>query len=118
MSKEYRRFTKEDWYGFAGCEKFSDGSEPFIYDHEFEDDTSVTVTIDRYQIDVIMYSETEEMYAWVYDRRQSFSSMIAEGYMRKLVESIERFSFGSELCYELDHPTEEIFKGFQYIGEC
>lgn len=27
---KFRRFTKEDWYGWAGAEKLPDGSEPFI----------------------------------------------------------------------------------------
>jgi hypothetical protein len=29
---EPRRFTKFDWYGIAGCERFADGSEPWIVD--------------------------------------------------------------------------------------
>lgn len=27
---EMVRFTEEDWYGFAGCERFADGGAPFI----------------------------------------------------------------------------------------
>lgn len=26
------RFTDSDWHGFAGCERFTDGSNPFIRD--------------------------------------------------------------------------------------
>lgn len=31
----YARFTKFDWYGFAGCEPFESGGEPFIMDCGF-----------------------------------------------------------------------------------
>ncbi len=27
---EWKRFTENDWMGFAGCERFADGSEPFL----------------------------------------------------------------------------------------
>ncbi len=26
----FRRFTQEDWYGFAGASKFDDGTEPLL----------------------------------------------------------------------------------------
>lgn len=29
---EFRDFTREDWYGFGGAERFEDGSEPLIAD--------------------------------------------------------------------------------------
>ena len=32
---EYTRFTKADWDGFAGCEPFESGAEPFIMDCGF-----------------------------------------------------------------------------------
>ena len=31
---EARKFTKNDWYGWAGCSKLPDGSGPFISNHE------------------------------------------------------------------------------------
>ncbi len=28
------RFTKDDWYGWAGCSDFSDGTPPYIAEEE------------------------------------------------------------------------------------
>jgi hypothetical protein len=34
----WRRFDRQDWYGYAGCEPFADGSEPLIAGLEVVDD--------------------------------------------------------------------------------
>lgn len=31
----FRRFTKEDWYGWAGASKFPNGDEPLVAEVEF-----------------------------------------------------------------------------------
>ncbi len=36
MMITWRRFVESDWYGLAGCERFSDGSEPFIGEIEVD----------------------------------------------------------------------------------
>lgn len=60
-----RRFTKEDWYGWAGAERFEDGSEPFI--GEFDD---VLVVACRCAIEFYFNCEEEEdgpdgrIFAW------------------------------------------------------
>lgn len=126
MSKEYKRFTKEDWYGYAGCEKFHDGSDPFIYEKELESDGSikifVTVIVSQEAIDIEigrmnMETKTDLTMAWVKQNPEDFNSMKAEGYMRKIVEAISKFPNGSDLCYELDNPEEKVLKGFEYCGE-
>lgn len=38
----FREFTKEDWYGWAGAEEFTDGSQPLILETE-----EVTVVVSR-----------------------------------------------------------------------
>lgn len=46
-------FTKDDWYGYAGAEKFPDGSDPLIYSDP-ETDNTVIVSYDDYTDDIIV----------------------------------------------------------------
>lgn len=46
-------FTKNDWYGYAGAEKFPDGSDPLIYSDP-ETDNTVIVSYDDYIDDIIV----------------------------------------------------------------
>jgi len=43
---DVRRFTKEDWFGFAGSTRFADGSVPFIADAHFEGVQDATLIAD------------------------------------------------------------------------
>lgn len=49
-----RPFTKSDWYGYAGAEKFPDGSEPLIYEDPGPYGGAVIVSYDSYTDDIIV----------------------------------------------------------------
>lgn len=47
-----RPFNQNDWYGFAGAEKFPDGSSPLIYEDPSDNGGTVVVSYDSYSDDV------------------------------------------------------------------
>ena len=66
---EVRRFTEVDWYGFAGCTRFADGSEPFLFETQLRDSQSgllldVQVIGDGEQIGVYGIEETTPEHPW------------------------------------------------------
>lgn len=66
MTNTAREFRTEDWYGFAGCSKFADGSLPLI-----RDINSTTLAVaDAHGIMVSIYDEDRDLnndYAWFVD---------------------------------------------------
>lgn len=50
------RFTKTDWYGWAGAERFPDGSDPYIYEDP-ETGNAVIVSYDSYADDIVVEVE-------------------------------------------------------------
>ena len=58
-----REFRNEDWYGWAGCDRFADGSQPLI--RELNDNT--VAVADANGILVSIYDEDRDLsndYAW------------------------------------------------------
>ena len=54
MSKmELKEFEKTDWYGYAGAERFADGSEPMRADYE-KDDEYISLIVDRTGIEIYL----------------------------------------------------------------
>lgn len=55
---DFRRFTKSDWYGWGGCEKFSDGTEPLINNTIILlDGDEVQVVIDKTGIGIYLLDD-------------------------------------------------------------
>ena len=107
MSK-IRRFKKEDWYAFAGAEKFSNGSEPFIYEVELNDGAvGVTIIADANGIEIYMSGDPDnddcEYYAWLWEKK--LLAMKAEGEMRAMIREfdLEENPYAADVSYAIDH---------------
>ena len=57
-----KRFSREDWYAYAGAEKFhTDGSDPFIYTQAFNDGKiECTAIADAYGIQIFMCTASDD----------------------------------------------------------
>ena len=112
----YRRFTKHDWDAFAGSEAFTDGSQPFIYEKAFEynKDVMIVIVVDKngVQVQLIGGEPGEEDNIWIKD--EPLTALIAEGYLRKLIDYTSKYTYAPDLAYELDHPSDEITEGFEF----
>ena len=108
---EIRRFTKEDWYGWAGAENFKSGSEPFIYELELNDGAvELTAIADKNGLQVSLFCEDEEALGWY--KEMILTAIKAEGELRALVKAIEEYTYAPDLSYAIDHELNPEFKGF------
>lgn len=128
MAIEYRRFTKTDWYGYAGAEKFEDGSQPFMASVDFEDGAGAIIVSDANGIGIDLYradtDENKELGIDVYNpvsfirehaNRLPESSLIAEAELRELLKAVDLQPTVFDLVYELLHPQYEALKGFERV---
>ena len=118
MAIDYRRFTNTDWYGYAGAEKFDNGSQPFIAEVYLTGGEAYIVA-DANGIGVDFYSGEEEVDGPVTFVKESNpkglpeSSLVAEAELRALLKAIESKETIFDLVYSLLHPDDEAFKGFE-----
>ena len=94
MKHGVRRFTASDWTGFAGAEKFPDGSDPFILDDLSED----FVIIGGYNsIEMIKIDEAGEMQSYIMDGVEKITpavaAMILNNLPADLLNRMEEFGF-------------------------
>jgi hypothetical protein len=86
---ELREFTKNDWYGYAGAERFSDGSQPLIGRYGI-----VEIVVDANGIGVLVDDTKETEYGgWYmssYDKKYSLdvAKSIAEWIVGKTKKQI------------------------------
>lgn len=110
---EYRRFKKEDWYVLGGAEKFSNGTDPFIYERKLDGDIELTIVVDCKGLDIFFYDIGESTN---YYKFKEMSSVIAEGEIKHLIAYLEKYTCASDITYVLDHPDDDAVRGFSYIG--
>lgn len=122
-----RQFTKSDWYGYAGAEKFSDGSEPLIGRHKLKRDTHVNVICSRSQIDIEVYNgitDDEDTYILQMPNEQ-LGKLVAEQIYESIcghtkwvdcqVELLQKY--GVEI--QIEMPGTKIYKiGVYVISNC
>ena len=114
------QFTKEDWYGWAGAEKFENGELPLIYKHELKN-AELTIIGDRNGVQVAVYSEydagcetIEGYYTWVLSSRKEWTPIQVEGEMRALIKELNPAEkYGAEIAYTLDH-----IENYEFCGIC
>ena len=108
---EIRRFTKEDWYGYGGAEKFSNDTEPFIYERVLNDGAvEMVIIVDATGIEVNMTEVgSDRTLTWIYIKK--LTAIQAEGELRHLVKHLEEFTDAPDISYELDHSKEFAFMG-------
>ena len=113
---KYREFTREDWYAWAGAERFSEKKEPFIYEREMNDGgVLLTIIADKNGLGIYLQllDDSDEDSVGYY-KNMRLNSIRAEGEMKRLIEHLEKdvFECASDITYELDHPQDEITKGY------
>ena len=106
-----RRFSKVDWYGYAGAESFSDGSEPWIVEVDLKDadlknnfgflaSTTKTVVVnliaDSAGLEMTGYgSKGKEGTSWHKENRRGQDSKSALSELTKTVKMLEAGRFPS-----------------------
>ena len=113
---DIRRFTKTDWYSWAGAEKFSSGTDPWIYEQELEDQTTVTAIADATGIQIIMCCDDEEadMAVW-YKEIHPFGPLRARAELYAMSVTLQNYTSAATLCYDLTHENAEAFKGLRSL---
>ena len=110
MSKmELKEFTKTDWYGYAGVERFADGSEPMIAGVDVTDNSGVTVIADRTGVEVnINYDagdEGDKYFAYSIELGNMSKSLVIE-FAKSVVDRINELLDNCNNCYELKGKLE------------
>ena len=112
MSK-IREFSKEDWYAWAGAENFSPNKAPLIYERKMNDGAVELIIIaDRNGIELNLFADDDEENIGYY-KEMRLSSIQAEGELSHLIDYLEQFTYAPDLTYELDHPNNDLTKGFE-----
>lgn len=113
-----RRFEKTDWYGFAGAQKFENGTEPFIstFTIDKKEDIEVTTIADAQGIEIYVYDDRADE-GLIYSKDLDLNSIQAEGELRHLVAIIDGYTNAPDLVYALDHTSNDGFKGFVVTGQ-
>lgn len=63
------RFSQDDWYAFAGCDKFGDGSDPYTVLVDTRDGTRVQLVADPNGIGAFYErADNHRLQAWTLDR--------------------------------------------------
>lgn len=111
---EIRRFTKEDWYGWAGATQFSNGSEPFMYTKDMSDGlVELCVIADRNGISINMIADGDpDIMTW--GKALELTPIRAEGELRALVKVLDNYTYAPDLSYAIDHESDKVFEGFEY----
>lgn len=110
---KYRTFTGEDWCAWAGAESFSPNKAPLIYEHEMNDGlVELTIIADKNGIELNLFADDHEENI-CYRKDMHLSSIQAEGELSHLIDYLEQFTYAPDLTYELDHPNNDLTKGFK-----
>jgi hypothetical protein len=72
------------------------------------------IIIDRSGIELHLFNENvSEDNTWCKEI-ESLTALRAEGELRALINYTSTFEYAPDLAYQLDHPTEDITKGFSF----
>lgn len=112
---DYRRFTKEDWYEWAGAEKFREGKDPFIYNRELDgEDISLTIIADKNGIAIYINEDLEDPIGYYRnDNDRVWQSLVAETELIHLIAYLNKYTDAKDILFELEHPQDELVKGYQ-----
>lgn len=111
--ENYRRFERLDWECYAGAEKFSNGSEPFIYEREINNGACELVIIaDKNGIQISLLCEDFEDNTWL--KELPMTSIKAEGEIKHLISDLEELTYAPDISYALDHSSYPSTTGFVF----
>lgn len=114
---DIRRFERNDWYGFAGAQKFNEELDPYIstFTIDKKRDIEITAIADAQGLEIYLYNDrTGE--GLIYTKELELTDMQAESELTHLVAFIESYTEAPKLIYALDHPSNECTKDFCYSG--
>ena len=111
MREKVRRFTKEDWYAYAGAEKFGENSDPWIYKQKLGE-CELTAIADKNSIQIFIYSSEETDDECAYIKELRLNAIRAQGELIKLAEEIAKYDYAPDLTYALDHPDNDILSDY------
>lgn len=104
MKNVLRRFTKIDWYAFAGAEKFKDGSEPFIFESE-RNGVELALIGDANMIYLVMTCPDSGEEDMVWEEEIKANPIRIEGIMRHIIKDLNLDGdwYAPDISYILDH---------------
>lgn len=99
-----RRFSRKDWYAFAGAEKFKDGSEPFIFYSE-RNGIELSLIGDAKMIYLVMACPDSGEEDMIWEEEIKANPIRIEGIMRHIIASLnlEGDWYAPDISYTLDH---------------
>ena len=91
--KMTRRFDERDWDAFAGAEKFSDGSEPFIAEVEYRDVAATIITDATATTVYLLDAGGNELGTWLWNGSQKIglSETVNEGIAFGVIGKLKLF---------------------------
>lgn len=101
---QIRRFTKTDWYGYAGAEKFNASSDPIICEGTL-DDCDITIIADKNGVSVDLFCNKglchnkEVTYCW---DLEDLNALRALGCMGRIRNKFLEINSLEELIYFLE----------------
>lgn len=105
-----KEFTKNDWFGYSGAQKFEDGTEPLIATKEFEQ-VSITVIVDNQCIEVSILdfeSDVTQIWSTCKDGYKRFKTVVAEEICRVLDSVSDGLILKETLLTQLGMNFEDI----------
>lgn len=105
-----RRFTQNDWYAWAGAEKFNEKSDPWIYEQKLGE-CELTAIADKNGLHIYLYSDEEDE-TLGYEKSMSLTAIRAQGELIHLADELATFTYAPDLTYCLDHPDRVPFIGY------
>ena len=112
-----RRFKKTDWYGFAGAQKFKNGTEPFIsvFTIDPKEDIEVTAIADAQGLEIYVYDDRSGE-GLIYSKDLDLNSIQAEGELKHLVTALDGYNNAPDLVYAIGHASDDAFEDFFLSG--
>lgn len=95
-------FTKNDWYGWAGAERFPDGSDPYIYEDP-DTGNAVIVSYDSYSDDIVV-----EVDIWRNEEVVGYSRSYQGDLKKALADAESLISKGSLRSGDLGDGWEQV----------
>ena len=87
MTRDIHEFTKEDWYGFSGAERFEDGGAPLMCEMKVGENTAFCIAHGMgINVDVFSPEDTDMSHPIVY----SFKSNSKNTILNKYHETMEK----------------------------
>lgn len=113
MNEKIRRFNEWDWMGFADCEKFENGTDPWIFTAE-RNGVELTLIGDVNGVELSFCSGDieEDGLFWYENFETKLSPTRALGILRRMIKTLNLDGdwYAPDISYALDHAFKGISK--------